>query len=101
MGLEELDLSVWRKSFIAQLVQLDKKSSSTSCELDDELDDFLAESVAELASKLECKARCTTRQGTAKPQTSKSSFGDLLLFWSYCLHRFCVCLCVCVRLVAS
>ena len=92
VGLEELDLSEWMKLFITQLVTLAEKNrqndsksvAETNC-----LDDFLAKSVADLASKLNRPA-CA-----ASPKTIPSSFGDLLLFWSYCLHR-CVCLCVCV-----
>ena len=94
VGLEELDLSEWRTSFIDQLVELANTLSSCL----DELDDFLAESVAKLASTLlefnpaSCMARPKKGMASLRP---KSSFGDLLLFWSYCLHR-CVCMCVCV-----
>ena len=90
--LEELDLSDWRKSFITELVKVAVIN----------LDEFLAKSVAALATLLE--PSFTGPKKWARQKTSKSSFGDLLLFWSYCLHRcVCVfvCVCVCVRLVAS
>ena len=87
VGLDELNLSEWRTSFITQLVEVAMTGG---------LDDFLAKSVADLASLLD------RQQESEKKSVSK--FGDLLLFWSYCLHRcvrVCVCVCVCVRLVAS
>ena len=86
VGLEELDLSGWRTSFITGLVLAATNG----------LDDFLAKSVADLAALLNRPKSATG------PMTSVSSFGDMLLFWSYCLHRcVCVFVCVCVRLVAS
>ena len=81
--LEELDLSDWRKSFITELVKVAVIN----------LDEFLAKSVAALATLLE--PSFTGPKKWARQKTSKSSFGDLLLFWSYCLHR-CVCVFVCV-----
>ena len=81
--LEELDLSDWRKSFITELVKVAEIN----------LDEFLAKSVAALATLLE--PSFTGPKKRARQKTSKSSFGDLLLFWSYCLHR-CVCVFVCV-----
>ena len=98
VGLEDLDLSDWRKSFITELVEV----AGNNCQ-DEFLDEFLAKSVAALATLLEPSFTANPKKG-ARQKTSKSSFGDLLLFWSYCLHRcVCVfvCVCVCVRLVAS